>query len=270
MAARAIWKAVIHLGDIRVPVKLYSAIQDRDVHFRLLHAVDHAPVKQSMVNPDTEDVVPKESIRRGYFTSGGDLVMLNEEELETVEPEPSRDIQLLHFLPPEVIDHRWYRRPYYLGPDGSEAKYTVLIRAMEDSGREGLARWVMRNKSYVGALRLNQGYPLLIALRHAEEVVSIDAVKKPKGSQLDKRELSMAQQLIEMLADDFKPEEYHDEYRERIMTLIQTKASGGRVAEFKPRRKAASDDLSKALEASLRQGREKQPREKQGREKKRA
>lgn len=256
MAARAIWKAVIHLGDLKVPVKLYSAIQDRDVHFRLLHVADHAPVKQNMVNPDTGEVVPKESIRRGYFTSEGDLVMLNEEELETVEPEPSREIRLLHFLPPEIIDHRWYRRPYYLGPDGSEAKYAALIRAMADSGREGLARWVMRNKSYVGALRLNQGYPLLIALRHAEEVVSIDAVKKPKGAELDKRELSMAQQLIEMLADNFKPEEYHDEYRERVMNLIQTKASGGRVTALQPRRKAASDDLSKALEASLRQGKE--------------
>ena len=256
MAARAMWKAVVTIGEIKVPVKLYSAIQDRDVHFRLLHAADHAPVKQAMVNSDTEEVVPKESIRRGFFAREGDLVVLKEEELELLEPEPSREIRLLHFFPPEVIDHRWYRRPDYLGPDGANAKYAALIRALADSRREGLAQWVMRNKSYIGALRLNRGYPLLMALRHAEEVVSIETIKTPTGRELDQRELSMARQLIDMLAADFEPEQYRDEYRERVMELIQTKASGGRVTAIEPRRKARSDDLSKALEASLRKGKE--------------
>lgn len=256
MAARAMWKAVVTIGEIKVPVKLYSAIQDRDVHFRLLHAADHAPVKQAMINPETEEVVPRESIKRGYFSPEGDLVVLKEEELESLEPEPSREIRLLHFFPTEVIDHRWYRRPYYLGPDGAIAKYAALISALAESRREGLAQWVMRNKSYIGALRLNQGYPLLMALRHAEEVVSIETMKTPTGRDLDQRELSMAQQLIEMLAADFEPEQYHDEYRERVMELIQTKASGGRVTAIEPRRKARSDDLSKALEASLRKGKE--------------
>ena len=256
MAARAMWKAVVTIGEIKVPVKLYSAIQDHDVHFRLLHAADHAPVKQAMVNPETEEVVPKESIQRGYFSPEGDLVVLKEEELDSLEPEPSREIRLLHFFPTEVIDHRWYRRPYYLGPDGANAKYAALISALAETRREGLAQWVMRNKSYIGALRLNQGYPLLMALRHAEEVVSIETMKTPTGRDLDQRELSMAQQLIEMLAADFEPEQYRDEYRERVLELIQTKASGGRVTAIAPRRKARSDDLSKALEASLRKGKE--------------
>lgn len=253
MAARAMWKAVIRVGELKVPVKLYSALQDRDVHFRLLHAKDHAPVKQRMVNPETDEVVPFENVHRGYFTPEGDLVMLDREELETLEPEPSREINILHFLPQEVIDHRWYRRPYYLGPDGSNTKYAALIKAMEDTGREGLAQWVMRKKAYVGALRLHQGYPMLMALRHAEEVISIDAVETPSGDELDERELSMARQLIDMLAADFEPQQYHDEYRERVMNLIQTKASGGKVSTLRPRRKARSEDLSTALEASLRQ-----------------
>lgn len=255
MAARAMWKAVIQVGDIKVPVKLYSALQDRDVHFRLLHAADHAPVKQRMVNPETDDVVPSEAVHRGYFTPEGDLVMLNDEELNSLEPEPSRDIRLLHFLPPDVIDHRWYRRPYYLGPDGSTGKYAALIGALAMSGREGLAQWTMRKKSYVGALRLHQGYPLLMALRHAEEVISIDKVEVPPGAELDERELSMSQQLIDMLAADFEPEQYQDEYRERVLQLIQTKASGGKVAAFPPSRKPRSEDLSEALEASLQQER---------------
>lgn len=270
MAARALWKAVIRIGNVEVPVKLYSAIQDRSVHFRLLHAKDHAPVKQAMVNPNTDEVVTKESIRRGYFTPEGELVMLKDEELKLLEPEPSREIRLLRFLPPELIDHRWYRRPYYLGPDGSEKSYAALVGALADSGREGLAKWAMRNKSYVGTLRLNRGYPLLMALRHAEEVVSLDTIKAPSGRDLDQRELSMARQLIDMLAADFEPEQYHDEYRERVMKLIQTKASGGRVTAIEPRCKARSDDLSKALEASLRQGKEQRKEQRKDKELKRA
>lgn len=251
MAARAMWKAVVAIGETEVPVKLYSALQDRDVHFRLLHAADHAPVRQQMVNPETDEVVPKESIKRGYVTPEGDLVMLNEEELNALEPEASRTIQVMHFLPREAIDHRWYRRPYYLGPDGSTERYAALISALKQSGREGLAQWTMRKKAYLGALRLHQGYPMLMALRHADEVISIDSVETPAGRDLDQRELTMAQQLIDMLAADFEPEQYRDEYRERVLQLIQTKASGGKVTALKPLPRKPSEDLSKALEASL-------------------
>lgn len=252
MAARAMWKAMLNIGSMRVPVKLYSAIQDRDVHFRMLHDKDQAPVKQAMVNPDTDEIVPREKIRRGYFSPEGDLVLLDDEELAQLQPEASRDIQVQHFLPPQVIDHRYYRRPYYLGPDGASDKYSALIGALATSGREGFAHWVMRNKAYIGALRLHQGYPMLIALRHAEEVIPVNAIDTPSGNELDQRELDMARQLIQMLAADFEPQHYHDAYRERVMNLIQTKASGGKVKAFRPRATAApSDDLAKALEASL-------------------
>ena len=256
MAARAMWKALVRIGDIRVPVKLYSAVQDRDVHFRMLHGADHAPVKQAMVNPETGEIVPREAVHRGYFTGEGDLVMLKDDELESLEPEPSREIQLQHFLPLNTIDHRYYRRPYYLGPDGSNEKYAALIGALTQSEREGFAQWVMRKKSYVGALRLHEGYPMLIALRHADEVVAVNVIDTPSGTELDKRELDMSRQLIEMLASDFEPETYHDEYRERVLELIRTKASGGKVTRLRPRRKAPSKDLSKALEASLQKERQ--------------
>lgn len=255
MAARAMWKAAIRIGDVSVPVKLYAAVRDRDVHFRLLHGADLAPVKQAMVHPETEEIVAADAIRRGYFTPEKDLVVFEDQELDVLEPPASRDIRLLHFLPTGLIDHRWYRRPYYLGPDGSDGKYAALARALAESGREGLARWVMRKKAYAGTLRLHEGYLVLVALRHADEVVSLEGLKAPSGDKLDARELSMARQLIEMLAADFEPEEYHDEYRERVMKLIETKASGGKVRAFRPRRKAATDDLRKALEASLKRER---------------
>ncbi|WP_346795554.1 Ku protein [Halomonas sp. Bachu 37] len=255
MAARTMWKGVIRLGEAGVPVKLYSAIQDQSVHFRLLHEKDRSPVKQAMVNPETDEVVPYADIRRAYRTKEGSLVMLDKEELESLEPEPSRDIEVVAFLHPHVIDHRWYDRPYYLGPDDNDEDYRALIAALEHSGKEGVVRWVMRKKAYIGALRLHQGVPMLMSLRNEEQVVSADSLEPPKGKKLDSKELDMARQLIGMLEAPFEPEEYHDQYRDQVKEMIAAKQRGESVKVTPIRRPKPSSDLSKALEASLKQER---------------
>lgn len=255
MAARAMWKGVIRLGDEGIPVKLYAAVQDRNIHFRLLHKKDRAPIRQVMVNPETNEIVPYTETRRGYITGEGDLVMLDTDELEVLEPEPSRDIQVLHFLPPAAIGHRWYERPYYLGPDGKSDSYFALATALERTGREGLVRWVMRKKEYLGALRLHRGYPMLISLRHAEEVISVKDLEPPQGPRLDKKELSMARQLIEQLEAPFEPDAYQDEYRQRVLEMIEDKQRGKSVKVTPIRRKRSTEDLSSALEASLKRER---------------
>ncbi|AMC99740.1 Ku protein [Halomonas chromatireducens] len=255
MAARAMWKGVIRFGEVQVPVKLYSAVQDRSVHFRLLHEKDRSPVKQAMVNPETDEIVPYAETRRAFRTGEGSLVVFDKEELEALEPDSGRDIEVIRFMPSQAIDHRWYDRPYYLGPDGSESLYFTLAEALEKSGKEGLARWIMRKKRYVGALRLHRGVPMLMSLRHAEQVVPVEALEPPGGKPLDTKELDMARQLIGMLEAEFDPEEYHDEYRERVMELIEAKQHGKSVKVTPIRRRKASDDLSKALEASLKKER---------------
>ena len=255
MPARAIWKGVIRCGEIPVPVKLYSAIEDRSVHFRLLHSDDHVPVQQAMVNPRTDEVVPREQVRRGYITEAGDLVMLRREDLAAIEPDASRDIEVLRFVPKSMVDHRWYRRPYYLGPDGPSEPWSALAAALERSGRVGLVHWTMRKQEYAGALRVHQGYPMLMALRRPEEVVSVDELESPHGPELDTRELEMAHRLVEMLEERFDPSQYHDEYRARVLQLIDTKARGGSVRAIRPRRARAPEDLTGALEASLQRGR---------------
>ena len=255
MAARAMWKGVIRFGEVQVPVKLYSAVQDRSVHFRLLHAKDRSPVKQAMVSTETEEVVPYAETRRAYRTEEGSLVMFDKEELEALEPDSGRDIEVIRFMPPQAIDHRWYDRPYYLGPDGSESAFYAFAEALENSAMEGLARWVMRKKSYVGALRLHCGVPMLMSLRHEEQVVPVSALEPPRGKALDAKELDMARQLIGMLEAEFDPLEYHDEYRERVLELIEAKQQGKSVKVTPIRRRKPSDDLSKALEASLKKER---------------
>ena len=256
MAARAIWKGVIRFADARVPVKLYPAVEDRSIHFRLLHAKDYTPVKQVLVNPLTDEVVPYQQTHRVYVTDEGQWVMLRPEELSALEPEPSRDIWVLRFLPPKAIDHRWYQRPYYLGPDGVAAPYFALATALEREGRQALVCWVMRKKEYVGALRLHQGYPVLVALRHTEEVLPVDTLEAPRGPKLDAKELAMARQLMAMLEAPFEPQAYRDEYRARVLELVETKERGGSVQSRPVRKAPPAGDLTRALEASLRRERE--------------
>ncbi|MDQ2077572.1 Ku protein [Marinimicrobium sp. ABcell2] len=253
MAARAIWKGRIRCADADIPVKLYSAIEDRAVHFRLLHKTDKTPVKQALINPETEVVVPFGDTWRAYSTGEGQQVLLTTEELDDLKPEPSRDIQVLKFLPLQAIDHRWYDRPYYLGPDDSMDRYAALAQLLSSSGREALVHWVMRNKEYYGALSVFRGYPMLMSLRHTEQVVSVDELQAPAGKPLDEKELAMARQLIGMLEADFSPEEYHDEYRERVLELVEKKQRGGGVERPPPSQKPAPDDLIHALEASLKE-----------------
>lgn len=252
MSARAIWKGVLKVGPESLPVKLYSAVQDRAVHFHILEAKTKKPVKQIMVDPDTGKQVSRDEIQRGVEIEPGTFVVLSEEDQKNLEPEPSRDIQVLQFIPPEQINDQWYERPYYLGPDGDDASsYFALAEALGDNQREGLAFWVMRNKKYAGALRAKGGYLMLVTLRHAEEVLSAQELPKPSGRPLDEREIKMAQQLVSVLEAPFQPEDFRDEYRDRVMQFIEAKAKGSSPKLTIVKRKESTTSLLDALSASL-------------------
>ena len=131
MAGRAMWKGVVKAGTQSVPVKLYSAVQERTVHFRLLHKTDHAPVKQQLVSAETDEVIEYAEVRKGFPLSRGRMVLFEKEELETLEPEDSRDIEITRFINPSDLDSRFYERPYYLGPDGNTKAYFAAVAALE-------------------------------------------------------------------------------------------------------------------------------------------
>lgn len=265
MAARAIWKGVIRFESAEVPVKLYSAVEDRSVHFRLLHAEDRVRVRQRMVDPRSGDEVPPEEVRRGYEVEPGTFVVLDDEDLAEVRaqqgPGPSRTIEVTRFVEPARIDHRWYDRPYYLGPDeGAGRSYFALARALADAGREGVARWVMRNKQYRGALRAEGDYLMLISLRAAGEVIATSELEAPQGRELEPAEVTMAERLVEAMADEFDPSRYREEYRERVLELIEAKIEG-RVLEFpSPEEREEAPSLVDALESSLARLREERRR----------
>jgi DNA end-binding protein Ku len=253
--ASTIWKGVIRLGEEAVPVKLHSAVTDRTIRFRLLDEPRGAPVEQRMVNPETGRPVPFEKIRRGVETESGEIVVLEDKELEKLEPAESRDIEIVRVVPNAAIDHRWYVRPYWLAPDGDPDSYFALAQALEEDGREGVARWTMRKKEYQGALHPRDGYLMLVTLRHASEVVSAAELEGPTGRELDPRERKMAVQLIEALSGEFEPERYEDEYRKRVAELIEAKASGRRIRLEPKRERKRPASLASALEKSLERAR---------------
>jgi DNA end-binding protein Ku len=252
MPARAIWKGVLKIGTDKLPVKLYSGVQDRSVHFHILDARSMQPVKQRMVEPETDKEVPHEEIQRGLELEPGVFVVFKEDELAKLEPKSSRDIEVTRFVPPEKINHQWYERPYYLGPDeDDDAEYFALAKALAGSKREGVARWVMRRKEYTGALSVKDGSLVLVTLRHADEVLSARELPKPSGRPLDEREIHMAQQLVSVLEDRFRPEDFHDEYRERVLQFIEAKAKGHPPKLKSIDQKPGTASLLDALSASL-------------------
>jgi DNA end-binding protein Ku len=259
MAARAIWKGQLKIGSTKVPVKLYSAIADKTVRFHILDDRGLMRVKQHMVNPETGDEVSDETIQKGYEIEPGRFVLITDAELESLEPKPSRDIEITDFVPPEAISQQWFERPYYLGPDGDEKAYFALAEALENRKREGIAHWVMRNKSYLGALRAQDGYLMLVSLRNAEEVISARDLPKPAGREPSQNEVKMAKQLVGALEGEFNPADYKDKYRDRVMQFIERKAKGHapRLHAVKSRRKTTALDemLTRSLKAVKKQKR---------------
>ncbi len=252
MATRAIWKGTIVAGKVKLPVKLYSAVQDHTIHFRLLHKTDLAPVKQRMIDPETGEPVELKDVKKAFPVTRNRMVVLESDELEKLEPKDSRDIEITRFVDPADIDHRWYERAYYLGPEGESGAYFAAAEALRKKKKEGVARWVMRKKEYIGALREENGYLMLVTLRFADEVIDADALEPPAGRPLQKRELQMAGQLLSALQGTFDPTQFEDHYRARVMELIEMKAKGRKpkVQKFTPR-KTDEDRIAKALEASL-------------------
>lgn len=254
--ARAMWKGSIRLGKHAVGVKMYSAIEDRSIRFRLLHKKDHAPVEQRLIRKDTGEVVPPEDIRKAFFFSGDAAVILQPEDLEKLVPADSREIHLLRFVSPTVIDDQWYERPYRLGPDDDSEAYFSLAKALQDAKLSGIARWVMRKKRYVGALTSIDGYLALTTMRRTEQILQFSGIEPAGSAKPSATELKLAEQLVSSISSDFSPGEWQNEYRQRLLEVIEAKARGKKITPLPVKKKAVSSDLAASLKASLAQLRE--------------
>ncbi len=254
MAVRAMWIAEISIDAVRVPVKLYSAVQDKSVRFRLLHEADQMPVVQQMVVPGRKNPIPAEKIRKGIEIERGVYVMVSSEELTELEPPESREIRVEQVIGREQLDERWFDRTYFLGPDEDTASYFALSEALAGEDRIAISRWTMRKKRYAGALHGTQGYLVLETLRFANEIERIEVLKTPPNRAPDNREVSLAEQLVSALEDEFDAAAYRDAYRDQVLDLIEAKALGKIVKFPKDKVSRRKSSLAASLEASLKKG----------------
>ena len=267
---RAIWSGAISFGLVNIPVKLYSAVSRKTVRFHQIDAESGQRIRQQRVNPETGEEVSYDQIVKGYEISPDQYVTITPEELEALEPQKTRTIDIEQFVDLEQIDPIHYDHPYYLAPDkGAGKAYKLLLDAMEQADKVGIARVVIRSKENLVALRSYNGALTMETMLFPDEVVdpsSIDDIGAADGDvKTTKRELDMAKQLIESLSADFDPSGYHDEYRERVLDLIERKAAGETITieAPEPERKEVPD-LMAALEASI-AGAKSPPKEKKAR-----
>ena len=256
--ARSIWSGAISFGLVNVPIKLYSAVSKKTVRFHQLNGTTGNRIQQKRVDPETGDEVNYEDIVKGYELTRDRYVIITPEELETLDPEKTRSIDIEDFVDEAEIDPIFYDHPYYLVPDKGAAKaYGLLLNAMADADKVAIARVVIRSKEQLVAIRPHRDGDLLVmeTMVFADEVVGtedIDDLPDAKDLKVSERELKMARQLIESLTDTFDPGKYKDEYREKVLELIEAKADGQEIAvQPEAPEPAKVPDLMAALEASL-------------------
>jgi DNA end-binding protein Ku len=253
---RSIWSGAISFGLINVPIKLYSAVSRKTVRFHQLNEETGNRIQQKRVDPETGEEVPYEKIVKGYELTRDRYVIVRPEELDALDPEKTRTIDIEDFVDLDEIDPVFYDHPYYLVPDKGAAKaYGLLLGAMERAGKVAIARVVLRSKEQLVAIRPAGDLLMMETMIFHDEVVpsdDIDDLPDAKELKASDRELKMAEQLIDSLSTDFEPGKYHDEYREKVLDLIERKAQGEEIA-IQPEAPAPAKvpDLMAALEASL-------------------
>jgi DNA end-binding protein Ku len=255
--ARAIWSGAISFGLVNIPVKLYSAVSRKTVRFHQLDAESGQRIRQQRINPESGEEVPYEQIIKGYEIGPDRYVTITPDELEALEPQKTRTIDIEDFVELDEIDPIFYDHPYYLAPDtGAGKAYRLLLDAMSEAGKVAIARVVIRSKENLVAIRPHGGVLTMETMLFADEVIAPDSLEELSTADGDQktseRELDMAQQLIDSLTSEFEPEKYRDEYRERVLELIERKAQGETVViEAPPEEPKEVPDLMAALEASI-------------------
>jgi DNA end-binding protein Ku len=256
--ARAIWSGSISFGLLNVPVKLYSAVARRGISLREIRESDSARIRHRRVAEGTDEEVPYDEITKAFEISKDRYVPLSKDELASLDPERSRAIEVQDFVEIAEIDPIYFDSPYYLGPaDGAERAYSLLAQAMEESGKVAIARFVFRSKERLAAIRPGDGVLTLTTMRFGDEVVppsELDDVLPSEKPKVAKREVQMAEQLIDSLTTSFDPGAYRDEHREQLLAMIERKAAGEEIVtapEGEEREATKAPDLMAALEQSI-------------------
>ncbi len=249
---RAIWKGAISFGLVSIPVRLFTATEERDVSFHQVHRTDGGRIRYRRICTTDGEEVPYADIAKGYELPGGEIVVLTDDDLADLPLTTSREVDVLRFVPLEQVDPIYFAKSYYLEPEGSATKPYVLLRdALERSGMVAIVKVAIRSREALATLRVRDNVLVM------ETMIWPDEVRQPDFSFLDddvsvrQQELSMAESLIESMAGDFEPEEYHDNYREALQAVVEAKIEGREVVSTEEAEPASGQVLD--LMAALRQ-----------------
>jgi DNA end-binding protein Ku len=249
MAPRSIWSGTISFGLVSVPVRMFAATQSKELKFHFVDKKDLAPVGYDKVRKDTGEHVEADEIVRAFEVEKGQYVPVTEEDVDRLDIELTHSIEICDFVDLGEIDPVYFRSAYFLLPQaGAEKPYALLVRALEETGKVGIAKVVIRNKQHLAALRTYKGALVLETMYYADEVREPELPKLP---QLKKPEVEMAKSLVENLSEPFEPGRYHDRYRDELLQLIKAKAKGKELPEPEEQEEGEVVDLMEALRASV-------------------
>ncbi len=248
---RAIWKGAVSFGMVSIPIKLYTATDEKDVSFNLLHKKDGARIKQQRYCPEDDAVVEWNDVVRGYEIAPDQYVIMEPEDFDKVPVNTTHAIEITDFVPAAQIDPIYYQKTYYLEPEKVGGKPFALLReVLKDSELVALAKVTLRQKEQLCTLRVYQNTIAMETMLYADEIRGAEDLDVPEEVAIGEKELTMAKSLVDMLTGDFEPEKYHDNYREALLELIERKAEGQEIKRPAPVAGKVTD-LMEALRASI-------------------
>lgn len=250
---RALWKGALSFGLVNIPVHMYTASQEKEISFTLLHKKDLSEIRYARVCKVEDKEVPWDEIVKGYEYEKGDFVILDDKDFEKANLKKTKTIEIVNFIKEDEVDSIYYVKPYYLEPDkNSENAYSILREALKKSKKVGLAKYVLRNREHLALVKVHDDMIILNELRYENELLRAIDLKIPPLGKSSGKEINIAVQLIEQLTVPFKPKKFKDTYAEEIKQIIKQKAKGRPIhPKTQEARPSKVHDLMSLLEASL-------------------
>jgi DNA end-binding protein Ku len=254
--ASSVWKGAISFGLLTIPIRMYTAARSERVQLHQIHKKCHTRLRQPLFCPECNRIVDRSEVVKGYEYAEGQYVVVDDEEIKKITPKSSRNMEILAFVKESQIDPIFFDASYFAMPEkDNEKPYALLLKALEDTDRVGIAKVTMHQREYTVFIRPRHNGLTIHTMYFANEIHEVEGYGKlDKSISLKPQEIKLAQQLIETLSEDFNPKQYHDTFQENLKALIAAKQQGKTIAEEQPAKRAPVIDMMEALKRSLASG----------------
>jgi DNA end-binding protein Ku len=252
--AATVWKGFISFGLVSFPVRLFAASRAGGVHFHMLHKTDLSRIKEVFYCAEEDKPVSREDIVKGIEVRKGEYVVVTDEELKKVAPPTASAMEILEFVPADQVDPMYLESSYYVGPEEAASKpYVLLLRAMSESKRYGIAKIAMHGREHIAVLRASADGLVMHTMYFANELQKNNAPRIPREAKISAKEMDLARTLVEKLGGDFRPEKFHDEYVANVERLLEEKQRGKKVTPIRQTKAKPVVNIIEALQKSLAQ-----------------